>query len=110
MFTARTQDIRAGMTDGECFYYRVNNLAAGTRGRSDLLAQADWLDAYDQFLFGELDRAKFMRSFFFDVTLRAPRRSRWMSARARSARQRPAPRGCITIGNVGGRIAISAGW
>lgn len=70
MFTARTQDIRAGMTDGECFYYRVNNLAAGTRGRSDLLAQADWLDAYDQFLFGELDRAKFMRSFFFDVTLK----------------------------------------
>lgn len=69
-FTSRTQAIRATFTDGECFYYRVNNMASGTRGRSDLLAQADWLDAYDQFLFGELDRAKFQRMFFFDVTLK----------------------------------------
>lgn len=70
LFTQRTQAIRATFTDGECFYYRVNNLAAGTRGRSDLLAQADWLDAYDQFLFGELDRAKFLRAFFWDVTIK----------------------------------------
>lgn len=70
IFTLRTQRIRETFTDGECFYFRVNNLAAGRRGRSDLLAQADWLDAYDQFLFGELDRAKFMRAFFWDVTLK----------------------------------------
>lgn len=70
MFTARTQQIRASFTDGECFYYRVNNLSAGKRGRSDLLHQADWMDGYDQFLFGELDRAKYMRAFFWDVTLR----------------------------------------
>lgn len=70
LFTSRTQGIRATMTDGDCFYYRVNNLAAGSRGRSDLLAQADWVDAYDQFMFGETDRAKFQRMFFFDVTLK----------------------------------------
>lgn len=70
VFTARTREIRAGFTDGPCFYIRVNNMAAGGRGRSDLLAQADWLDAYDSFLFGELDRAKFMRAFFWDVTLK----------------------------------------
>lgn len=70
VFTKRTQDIRATFTDGECFYYRVNNMAAGRRGRSDLLAQADWVDSYDQFLFGELDRAKFQRAFFWDVTLK----------------------------------------
>lgn len=29
----------------------------------------DWLDGYDQFLFGELDRAKFLRAFFWDVKL-----------------------------------------
>lgn len=68
-FTARTREIRATFTDGDCFYVRVNNMASGGRGRSDLLAQADWLDAYDSFLFGELDRAKFLRSFFWDVTL-----------------------------------------
>jgi hypothetical protein len=68
-FTSRTREIRATFTDGPCFYVRVNNMAAGGRGRSDLLAQADWLDAYDTFMFGELDRAKFMRAFFWDVKL-----------------------------------------
>ena len=69
VFTERTQAIRDTFTDGECFYFRVNNLAAGIRGRSDLLAPTDWLDGYDQFLFGELDRAKFMRAFFWDVKM-----------------------------------------
>ncbi|MDO8933594.1 MAG: hypothetical protein Q7U97_14465 [Rhodocyclaceae bacterium] len=69
VFTARTQEIRDTFDDGECFYFRVNNLAAGSRGRSDLLSAADWLDGYDQFLFGELDRAKFQRAFFYDVKL-----------------------------------------
>lgn len=69
VFTARTRKIRESYADGECFYVRVNNMAAGGRGRSDLLAQADWLDAYDEFLFGELDRAKFLRAFFWDVTI-----------------------------------------
>lgn len=70
VFTTRTQQIRETFTDGEAFYFRVNNLAAGARGRSDLLAAADWLDGYDQFLFGELDRAKFQRAFFWDVTMK----------------------------------------
>jgi hypothetical protein len=70
LFTKRTQDIRATMTDGEAFYFKVNDLSNGKRGRSDLLAQADWLDGYDEFLFGELDRAKFERAFIWDVTLK----------------------------------------
>lgn len=68
-FAQRTQEIRAEFADGECFFFRVNDLASATRGRSDLLAQIDWLDAYDQFLFGELDRAGFLRAFVWDVTL-----------------------------------------
>lgn len=68
-FSARVQDIRATFTDGECFYFCVNKLAGGSRGRSDLLSQADWCDGYDNFLFGELDRAQFLRSFLWDVTL-----------------------------------------
>ncbi len=70
VFTERTREIRAGFADGECFFYRVNGLITGGRGRSDLLAQVDWLDGYDQFLFGELDRASFMRAFVWDVTLK----------------------------------------
>lgn len=70
LFTPRTQRIREDdFADGECFYFRINNLAGGERGLSDLLAPADWLDAYEQFLFGEVDRAKFLRAFLWDVTL-----------------------------------------
>jgi len=58
VFTDRTQGHRETFTDGECFYFRINDLSAGTRGRSDLLAQADWMDAYDTFLFGEIDRRR----------------------------------------------------
>ncbi|GAA5784692.1 hypothetical protein [Chitiniphilus shinanonensis] len=69
VFTERTQEIRATFTDGDAFWFTVNDLSDGARGRSDLLAQADWLDGYDMFLFGELDRAQFLRSFVWDVTI-----------------------------------------
>ncbi len=69
-FTQRTQAIRATFTDGECFYFSVNDLSAGTRGRSDLLAVADWLDIYDQFLFGESDRAKMLRALVWDLEVK----------------------------------------
>lgn len=68
-FAERTREIRETFTDGDCFYYRVNDLSSTSRGRSDLLAQIDWLDAYDQYLFGELDGAAFRRAFVWDVTL-----------------------------------------
>lgn len=68
-FAERTRIIRASFVDGDCFFLRVNDLSSTTRGRSDLLAQVDWLDAYDQFLFGELDGAAFRRAFVWDVTL-----------------------------------------
>lgn len=70
LFSTRTQEIRATFTDGDAFYFRVNSLSAGVRGRPDLLASADWLDAYDDFLFGELDRAKYLRAFVWDVELK----------------------------------------
>ncbi len=70
VFTARTQEIRKTFTDGDAFYFRVNDLSSGTRGRSDLLAQADWLDAFDEFMFGELDRNKFLRAFLWDLQLK----------------------------------------
>jgi hypothetical protein len=69
VFTNRTQAIRATFSDGDAFYFKVNDLSNGNRGRSDLLAEIDWLDGYDEFLFGELDRYKFIRAFIWDVTL-----------------------------------------
>lgn len=70
LFTQRTVKIRADdFVDGECFLFQVNKFPDGSRGRSDLLGQMDWLDAYDEFLFSELDRIEFLRSFVWDVTL-----------------------------------------
>lgn len=68
-FGETARKIRETFTTGDCFYFRVNDLSSATRGRSDLLAQIDWLDAYDVFLFGEVDRAAALRAYFFDVTL-----------------------------------------
>lgn len=70
LFTLRTQAIRQQFTDGECFYFSVNDISNGRRGRSDLLAQIDWLDSYDQYLFGEMERSSFMRAFIWDVMLK----------------------------------------
>jgi hypothetical protein len=70
LFTDRTQQIRKDdFADGECLLFQVNKFPNGTRGRSDLLAQMDWLDAYDNFLFNEIDRIDFLRAFVWDVTL-----------------------------------------
>lgn len=70
LFTLRTQEIRQSFTDGDCFYFTVNSVSSGVRGRPDLTSSADWLDAYDDFLFGELDRNKYLRAFVWDVTLK----------------------------------------
>lgn len=69
-FSAETQALRATYTTGDCFYFAINGLCASSRGRSDILAVMDWVDAYDEFLFGELDRAQFLRAFIWDVTLK----------------------------------------
>lgn len=71
LFHADTCRIRAeDFTDGECLLYQLNKFPNGSRGRSDLLGQMDWLDAYDEFLFNELDRIGYLRSFVWDVTLK----------------------------------------
>lgn len=69
LFTERTRQIRETFTDGECFFFTVNDLSVSRRGRSDLRAPADWVDAYDQFLFGEIERYNFLRAFVWDVTI-----------------------------------------
>lgn len=69
LFLERARTIREQFTDGQCFYWKINALVRQKRGRSDLAAGADWVDAYESFLFGELDRANFLRAFIWDVTV-----------------------------------------
>lgn len=52
---------------GACFFFAINKVTNARRGRSDLLALADWLDGYDQLLFNEIDRSLLMKSFIWDV-------------------------------------------
>lgn len=54
---------------GSCFFYTVNKVTNSTRGKTDLLSLIDWIDAYDQLLFGEVDRGLLMKAFIWDVKL-----------------------------------------
>lgn len=62
--------LRDAATDGDAFYYRVNDLPNGRRGRSDLLSAIDWCDGYEELLFGELERSAVLRSTIWDVTMK----------------------------------------
>ena len=56
-----------GKLIGNAFYFTINKPIGATRGRSDLLSLADWLDGYDQFLFARLERAFLLNTFFQDI-------------------------------------------
>jgi len=56
-----------GRLMGECFYFAVNKVAWSSRGRSDLLCLADWIDGFNQFLFARLERAFYLNTFVWDV-------------------------------------------
>jgi hypothetical protein len=58
-----------GRPIGNAFYFAINKAKRSARGRSDLFAQADWLDAYEQALFAAVDRIDLLNSFIWDVTL-----------------------------------------
>ena len=92
VFTERTQTIREGFTDGECFYFSVNDLSNGSRGRSDLLHLTDWLVAYDDFLFAEQDRIDKQLSNVWSVKL--------VGATPEECRKRASEFGGVDVGDV----------
>lgn len=58
-----------GRLSGEVFYMGMNKLPNSTRGRSDLLPVADYLDLYDTYLFAEVERLQLLSSFVWDYTV-----------------------------------------
>jgi len=54
---------------GEIFTFQINKSSFGTRGQSDLLNIADWLDIYDKTLFTMSERVVFLLSFLWDITI-----------------------------------------
>jgi hypothetical protein len=63
------KNVREQLTDGECFYFSINNVTNSPRGRSSLLSVSDWLDAYEQYLFDFADRWPLMNSFVWDLVV-----------------------------------------
>lgn len=55
--------------EGDCIYYPINRVAGGSRGMSVLFSLADWLDAFDQFLFNRLERSTHLNQWIWDITL-----------------------------------------
>jgi hypothetical protein len=60
-----------GLTEytGSCFYESVNGVSSGSRGYSDLLQVADWLDTHDETLFACGEREQVANYFNWDVTM-----------------------------------------
>lgn len=69
ILSPKAKQMREGYADGECFYYAINNVTNSPRGRSELLTVADWLDAYEQFLFDYADKWPLLNSFVWDLTV-----------------------------------------
>lgn len=59
--------LRERFTDGQCFYWSINNISNSPRGRSSLLPVADWLDAYEQYLFDFAEKWPLMNAFVWDL-------------------------------------------
>lgn len=57
------------LLEGELFYFNINMLPNSQRGRSDLIPLADWLDAYDQYLFSEVERLQLLSAFVWDYKI-----------------------------------------
>lgn len=55
--------------EGDVFYFAINKVTNATRGRSDLLALADWIHNYETFLFNRIERARILNCFLWDVEL-----------------------------------------
>jgi hypothetical protein len=66
------RDLHTGRAyDGSCFLFQTNKLTTAKRGLSDIVADLDWLDGYDRWLFGTMDAAELFNTFVWDVTLEA---------------------------------------
>lgn len=83
LFSEATCKKREEMKAGECFFLRINTLSSGVRGRSDMLPALDHIDAHEQLLFGEVERAVVLRSIMWDVKMTGATQEQ-IDARART--------------------------
>lgn len=58
-----------GTYGGSCFFWRVNAPSNASRGRPDILASINWIDAYETILANDVDRTDYQTRFTWDVML-----------------------------------------
>lgn len=79
-----------GVYAGSCFNWRINAPPNARRGRPDILAAIDYIDAYDQILMNDVDRTDLQKRFAWDVTL-AGADAQAVKARAKELAAPPKP-------------------
>jgi hypothetical protein len=84
--------------DGSCFYEKVNAVSNQSRGMSDLLQVADWINQADEVLFSLADREQMAGFFAFDVTL-TNAGDELIRKRSRELRMNPPSKGSVNVHN-----------
>jgi hypothetical protein len=59
-----------GKLAGDGFFFRINHVTTQKRGHSELTQHLDWIDAFEQFLFGVLDGFDARNTFFYDLMMK----------------------------------------
>lgn len=96
MLSPAGRALRNRFNDGQAFYFSVNRLSNSTRGRSDILSLIDWLDGYEEMMFGAMENTDLLTSFIWDVKLEGMTEEQ---IQAYAAKQRPPKRGSVRYHN-----------
>jgi hypothetical protein len=67
VMSKKARALRNSFDGGECFFFGINNVTNSPRGRSELLSVADWLDAYEQYLFDSTEKWSLFNTFVWDL-------------------------------------------
>ena len=84
---------------GSCFYFSRNDLSNQSRGYTDLLQVADWIDQDETILFDLADRENVSGYFVGDVALEGADEEQ-VAARAKSIRTNPPKKGSFNVHNT----------
>jgi len=87
-----------GLLKGDVFYFTVNKLTFLNFGMSDLYRLADWLDAFDQFVFSLMERINFLNAHLYDITIEGAEQPE-IDERATALEMKPPRPGSFRIHN-----------
>lgn len=60
---------KTGRLQGDCFYFSINNPPNDPRGRSDLVHLFDFINVFEEQLYGSVERSHMLDSFVWDVKI-----------------------------------------